>query len=131
MTSSSNSGEKFVLSEKTLPEPKIGTQADIDRFKEQCLSMAPDWKLELDKSHKGGVKVWRRTVDFSPIDTVRVWCRFKDLNAANLYDVLHDDVYRTLWDESMIEGIFTFCFVRFLWVAQQKRFFLSFFVLKK
>ena len=93
------------LSYQTLPEAKIGSPQDIERFKEQCLSMHPDWKLELDKSHKGGVKVWRRTVDFSPIDTVRVWCRFKDLNAGDLYDVLHDDVYRTLWDESMIEGI--------------------------
>ena len=50
------------------------------------------------------MKVWRRTVDFSPIDTVRVWFLFKDLAAADLYDVLHDDVYRALWDEAMIEG---------------------------
>jgi hypothetical protein len=35
---------------------------------------------------------------------VKVHALFPGLDAAILYDVLHDPEYRTVWDENMIEG---------------------------
>ena len=34
----------------------------------------------------------------------QVRAEFKNVNAATLYDVLHDPFYRKTWDSSMIEG---------------------------
>lgn len=67
-----------MLSAKTLPAPKIGTEEDIERFRNLALDDT-GWKLEVDKSYKDGVKVWRKSVDFSPIDTIKIWYRFKGL----------------------------------------------------
>lgn len=33
-----------------------------------------------------------------------VCCCWPGLKAEDLYDTLHDDIYRLLWDDSMIEG---------------------------
>eukprot|EP00116_Pleurobrachia_bachei_P012337 sb/3472599/ len=78
--------------------------ATVDDFK-QLLDIVfchDGWET---KPPKGGVSVWTKSVDNSPVKMIKLAVEFKDIDALTLYDVLHDPKFRSVWDDSMIEGL--------------------------
>ncbi|CAL1527500.1 unnamed protein product [Lymnaea stagnalis] len=81
-------------------EVKIPEDSDFRHFKAICED-TDGWKLEVDKNQ---TTVWTKTNDLSDFKMVKVRTTFKDLDAATLYDVIHDPEFRKTWDQSMLEG---------------------------
>jgi len=80
---------------------KLPTDADFEDFRISCTEEDVAWS-EVYKDEK--YHVWTRKAENSAINIARAKTQFFDVEAATLYDVLHDHEYRTGWDENMIEG---------------------------
>lgn len=48
--------------------------------------------------------MWTKAIANSPVKMIKLAVDFDDVSALTLYDVLHDPTFRSVWDESMIEG---------------------------
>ncbi|KAK0060767.1 PCTP-like protein [Biomphalaria pfeifferi] len=80
-------------------EVKIPEDSDFRHFKSICEDN-DGWKLEVNKNQ---TTVWTKANELSDFKMVKVRSVF-DIDAATLYDVLHDPHYRKTWDHSMLEG---------------------------
>jgi hypothetical protein len=85
----------FKVGEVHIPE-----DLDFKQFKSVCEG-TEGWKLEVSKSQ---TTVWTKTNELSNFNMVKVKSSFTDIDAATLYDVLHDPYYRKTWDHTMLEG---------------------------
>ncbi|XP_046563160.1 START domain-containing protein 10-like [Haliotis rubra] len=81
-------------------EVRVAEDADFRKLKTMCDDHS-DWKLEINKQ---STTVWTKTNDVSNFKMVKVRTIFDDIDAATLYDVLHDPLYRKTWDQTMLEG---------------------------
>jgi len=81
-------------------EVRVAEDADFEKLKNLC-QCHDDWKQDYNK---GTVSVWTKANDVSDFKMMKVRGVFKDISAATAYDVLHDPVYRKLWDNNMIES---------------------------
>ncbi|XP_059152728.1 START domain-containing protein 10-like [Physella acuta] len=79
---------------------KIPEDSDFRHFKSLCED-TDGWKLEVNKNQ---TMVWTKANDLSDFKMVKVRCIFSDIDAATLYDVLHDPQFRKTWDQTMLEG---------------------------
>jgi hypothetical protein len=80
---------------------KLATIEDYNLFREDCDSNDGTWKIALDKDD---FKVWTRKSTNSKINIVRAWGKITGIPAQVIYDVFHDPVFRTTWDDKMIDG---------------------------
>jgi hypothetical protein len=80
---------------------KLASIEDYNLFRDDCDSTDDTWKIALDKDD---FKVWTRKSTNSKINIVRAWARIEGIPAQVMYDVFHDPVFRTTWDDKMIEG---------------------------
>jgi len=78
------------------------TQQEYDDFIAFCDSNE-GWNVA-HQSSDGKIKVWDKTLPNSPINCVKLFAVFPDIDASTMYDVLHDPDYRKVWDENMIDG---------------------------
>uniref|UniRef100_A0A0B6ZJ74 START domain-containing protein 10 n=1 Tax=Arion vulgaris TaxID=1028688 RepID=A0A0B6ZJ74_9EUPU len=78
----------------------IPEDADFKHFKLIC-DETEGWKLEVNKNQ---TMVWTKANELSDFNMVKVRGIFTDIDAATLYDVLHDPEYRKTWDPAMLEG---------------------------
>ncbi|CAG5134615.1 unnamed protein product [Candidula unifasciata] len=81
-------------------EVYIPEDADFKHFKSIC-EETEGWKLEVNKNQ---TIVWTKKNDLSDFQMVKVRGIFTDIDAATLYDVLHDPEFRKTWDPAMLEG---------------------------
>lgn len=83
-------------------------EAVFQQFRNQC-SSTDNWRNKYDKN---GMQVW---VEIPPVDAEgqkspskihMIKCRMniQDVSAATMYDVIHDGVYRSSWDPTMVES---------------------------
>lgn len=84
---------------------RIAEDADFQKVKDMCLCH-DSWKQEYNKH---GTTVWTKSNDVSDFKLVKVRGILKDVSAATMYDVLHDPVYRKIWDFNMLEGFEMCC----------------------
>jgi len=82
-------------------EYKPATDEEFDAFIKDCHNQE-GWNVCFEKGND--LKVWDQKSDKSAINIVKLYAVFHDIEAAVLYDVLHDPDYRAVWDENMIEG---------------------------
>lgn len=80
----------------------LATDEDFDDFVKAC-DEDDGWHL-VTEDKKTGTKVWDKVSKDSPINMVKVYAKFPELNSLVLYDTLHDPDYRKTWDDSMAEG---------------------------
>ncbi|KAK3743692.1 hypothetical protein RRG08_030813 [Elysia crispata] len=78
----------------------IPEDADFRHFKSICED-SDGWKLEVNKNQ---TMVWTKANELSNFKMVKVRSVFDDLDAATLYDVLHDPEFRKTWDKTMLES---------------------------
>ncbi|GFR96989.1 PCTP-like protein [Elysia marginata] len=91
------------MSGKTLVEVgkvHIPEDADFRHFKSICED-SDGWKLEVNKSQ---TMVWTKANELSDFKMVKVRSIFDDIDAATLYDVIHDPDFRKTWDRTMLEA---------------------------
>ncbi|RUS76151.1 hypothetical protein EGW08_016094 [Elysia chlorotica] len=91
------------MSSKTLVQVgkvHIPEDADFRHFKSICEDNE-GWKLEVNKNQ---TMVWTKANELSSFKMVKVRSVFDDLDAATLYDVLHDPEFRKTWDKAMLES---------------------------
>jgi StAR-related lipid transfer protein 10 len=75
---------------------------DFDEFVAAC-DEDDGWSVVYEDK-KSGTKVWDKSSKDSPINLVKLYGKFPDIDALVMYDVLHDPDYRKSWDDNMIEG---------------------------
>eukprot|EP01119_Soliformovum_irregulare_P010164 TRINITY_DN2486_c0_g1_i1.p1 TRINITY_DN2486_c0_g1~~TRINITY_DN2486_c0_g1_i1.p1 ORF type:complete len:223 (-),score=51.51 TRINITY_DN2486_c0_g1_i1:99-767(-) len=73
---------------------------DFDHFV-KLADAQEGWTSVVDEED---TKVWEQTVDGSSINIIKVWAHLKGIDPNLLYDVLHDPVYRGVWDDKRIEA---------------------------
>jgi len=81
-------------------EVRVAEDADFAKLKDLC-TCHDGWRQDYNKN---GTTVWTKANDVSDFKLIKVRTLLKDVSAATLYDVLHDPVYRKIWDNNMIEG---------------------------
>jgi len=79
---------------------EVPTDEDFDFFVKEADSTGPEWTeaYKNDTCH-----VFSKASDKSAINIVKIIAPFK-CSPVVLYDALHDAVYRSVWDENMVEG---------------------------
>eukprot|EP01097_Dermamoeba_algensis_P002504 TRINITY_DN1994_c0_g2_i1.p1 TRINITY_DN1994_c0_g2~~TRINITY_DN1994_c0_g2_i1.p1 ORF type:complete len:232 (-),score=23.89 TRINITY_DN1994_c0_g2_i1:123-818(-) len=84
---------------KVIDGYEVPTDTDFDNFVKDCDS-AVGW-TEAYKNET--CRVWSKSSSNSAINIVKIEASFK-CPPVVLYDALHDAVYRSVWDENMLEG---------------------------
>jgi hypothetical protein len=59
------------------------------------------WKLRFDEN---GTYTWDKKQEGEPMKMIKVFGVVPDATPALLYDVMHDPVYRIVWDERRLDG---------------------------
>ncbi|MFH4976344.1 hypothetical protein AB6A40_003053 [Gnathostoma spinigerum] len=77
---------------------KILEDADFDYVRALCENDS-GWRNVYDKKL---IKVWTKNVNGSEFDMIKARTEWRDVDAAVLYDVLHDSSYRHTWDKYMV-----------------------------
>lgn len=80
-------------------EVRVADDSDFTYFKNLCEDDA-DWRVDYNKND---IKVSSKDIEGIGFRMLKVKARFK-VRAATVYDVLHDTLYRKLWDKNMIDG---------------------------
>jgi hypothetical protein len=79
---------------------KIADDDDFERLRSLCQTH-DDWRLDYCKH---ATTVWTRSNEWSDFRMVKIRGEYDDVTAAALYDVIHDPIYRKIWDPNIIEG---------------------------
>jgi hypothetical protein len=84
----------------TIGKVKIADDNDFERLKKLC-QCHDGWRLDYCRHD---TTVWTRSNDVSDFRMVKIRGVYEDITAEVLYDVLHDPVYRKMWDPNIVEG---------------------------
>jgi len=82
-----------------LNEVRVAEDKDFEVLK-IYLSRNDGWNLNYER---GKTAVWTRQAPESEFSMIRIKTVFNDVNAAVVYDVLHDQEYRSKWDKYSME----------------------------
>lgn len=67
----------------------------------QLADSVDGWKLRFDEN---GTYTWDRKQEGEPMKMIKVFGIIPDATPEKLYDVMHDPVYRIVWDERRLDG---------------------------
>jgi hypothetical protein len=79
---------------------RIADESDFARLKDLCLTH--DGWSQVFRSNV--TNVWTRQNDVSDFNMIKIRGQYSDVNAAVLYDVLHDPIFRKTWDPNILDG---------------------------
>lgn len=81
-------------------DAKPATDEDFNKLK-IMINDGIGWNLVFSKDKKF---VWTKMNEISAFQIIKIQAVYKDISASNLYDTLHDPLYRTVWDPTILEG---------------------------
>lgn len=79
---------------------KILEDADIEYVRHLCENHT-EWHVAYDKK---SIKVWTKPVSNSDFNMIKARILMDDVSASTAYDVLHDSLYRSVWDRYMLSA---------------------------
>lgn len=101
MTKGQNNDQNETYSGLEVNRVKVLEDADFEHVRNLCENHA-GWHCAYDKK---SIKVWTKQMSKSSFHMIKARSLMDDVPASTAYDVLHDTMYRSVWDKYMLSTI--------------------------